>query len=191
VPVRVASAPLRTAAVVAPDAIELVEAGSGSGDMREPFEASRAPPQGVAPPDTRAAPALAAPVARQIAQALTDAGRDAGVPLDLALDPPELGRVRLSFTEANGTLTLAIAVERPETAELMRRHITLLSEEFARAGLDAPSVNISQDGADGRQAPRAPLAAAAPPVADSQRVSAGDPADPSQAVPRGGLDLRL
>lgn len=88
-------------------------------------------------------------IAHQVVTALRDMRADPGVPLDLALDPPELGRVRLSVTEVAGAMTLTITAERPETADLMRRHLALLSEEFARAGVEAPNVNISQDG--GRQ----------------------------------------
>jgi len=96
---------------------------------------------------------LAAPaqsIARQIAHGAVELRPDSNVPTDIALDPPELGRVRMSLAEVNGALTLAITAERPETAELMRRHIAVLAEEFARAGLDAPTVDISQGGGDHR-----------------------------------------
>jgi flagellar hook-length control protein FliK len=137
-------------------------------------------------------PQPAVPIPQQIAQALANPGRDPDVPLDLALDPPELGRVRLSFAELNGTLTLTIAVERPETADLMRRHITLLNEEFARAGLDAPSVSISQGGADDRSQSRtaAPMTEAAAREALPDEQAPSHP-DHSRSGPRGGLDLRL
>lgn len=94
-----------------------------------------------APPN---APTL---VAQQIAAALQDRATDPGQPLELALDPPELGRVRMHMAELAGVLTLTIHAERPETAELMRRHLDLLAQEFSDAGVDAPSVRISQDGA--------------------------------------------
>ncbi len=86
-------------------------------------------------------------MAQQIAAALQDRSTDPGQPLELALDPPELGRVRMHMAELAGVLTLTIHAERPETAELMRRHLDLLAQEFAEAGVDAPSVRISQDGA--------------------------------------------
>ena len=72
--------------------------------------------------------------------------------LEVSLDPPELGRVRLSLIEVAGTMTLSITAERPETAELMRRHLDLLAQEFARAGLDAPNVRIGgENGSAGAQ----------------------------------------
>lgn len=129
----------------------------------------------------------------QILQALVDPGRDRDAPLDLALDPPELGRLRLSFSDINGALTLVIAAERPETADLMRRHLGLLAQEFARAGIDAPMVSISNGGADGRhdQKPAIPM-----PHAPGGGGPQGEhPAPPrAQTAPtpsRGGLDLRV
>jgi len=135
---------------------------------------------------------LATVTAQQISTASRDAALDPGAPLDLALDPPELGRVRLSFGEAGGALLLTITAERPETAELMRRHLGLLAEEFGRAGLDAPQVNISQDG-DGRRSP--------PMVAPREQGHAGADVATVQARaaapsglnirPDSGLDIRI
>ena len=129
----------------------------------------------------------------QIAQALADPGRDRGAPLDLALDPPELGRLRLSFMEINGMLTLVIAAERPETADLMRRNFGLLIQEFARAGVDAPMVSISDGGGGGRHDPR-------PARSGPDALVHGDLADDtvgstrpiaSRPMPLGNLDLRV
>lgn len=86
-------------------------------------------------------------MAQQIANALGEPRRDPGGIMELALDPPELGRLRMQMSEVAGMMTLTIQAERPETAELMRRHLDLLAQEFAAAGLNAPNVNISQDGA--------------------------------------------
>jgi len=151
-----------------------------------------APLQTAPPVPGHATQSLATVTAQQITTALRDAALDPGTPLDLALDPPELGRVRLSFGEAGGALLLTITAERPETAELMRRHLGLLAEEFGRAGLDAPQVNISQDG-DGRRSP--------PTVASPEQGHAGaDEALPQAPVaahsglntrPDSGLDIRI
>lgn len=134
--------------------------------------------------------ATAQVIAQQIATAMGSATREAGSPVELALDPPELGRIRMQVTEIAGVMTLTIQAERPETADLMRRHLDLLAQEFAQAGLDAPSVMISQEGADqgGRNADDQP------PLGDQQR-SAAPHADTPQPLPQrtasGGLDLRL
>jgi flagellar hook-length control protein FliK len=134
-------------------------------------------------------PAMAHAAAQQIAVALADPARDPNAPLELALDPPELGRVRLQITELAGIMTLTIHAERPETAELMRRHIELLSQEFAQAGLDAPSVRISQDGAGGEGARPGEREAAS--TAPSSPPEAEPLSQPRSRASNGGLDLRL
>ncbi|WP_170119076.1 flagellar hook-length control protein FliK [Roseicyclus mahoneyensis] len=131
-----------------------------------------------------------APIARQVARAVVDASRDPGVPLDLTLDPPELGRLRLGFSDVNGVLTVTIAAERSDTADLIRRHVALLAEEFARAGLDAPSVSISHGGAEQRsRGGSVTLAGSGTEAASSPDA----PAPSARARPMGaaGLDLRL
>lgn len=90
---------------------------------------------------------MAQTAANQIVASLPRPVSDLGTgTLEVALDPPELGRVRLSLVEVSGTLTLSITAERPETAELMRRHLDLLAQEFTRSGLDAPSVRVGAEG---------------------------------------------
>ena len=107
-------------------------------------------------------------MAQQIANAFGGATHEPGGIIELALDPPELGRLRMQMTEVAGTITLTIHAERPETAELMRRHADLLTREFADAGLAAPNVSISQDGAN----------------QDNEQAHGGDENDhPHQAMP--------
>ncbi|MEX3017509.1 flagellar hook-length control protein FliK [Gymnodinialimonas hymeniacidonis] len=129
-------------------------------------------------------------VAQQIAAALQDHSQERGQPIELALDPPELGRVRMQLVELAGIMTLTIHAERPETAELMRRHMDLLTQEFAGAGIEAPSVHISQDGS-GAQSDE-------PDHADQGENSPTETDAPSPETPEtrtrnaaGTLDLRL
>ncbi|MCT4682321.1 MAG: flagellar hook-length control protein FliK [Roseicyclus sp.] len=139
--------------------------------------------------------AVAQGMARQLSQALAERQGAEGV-LEIALDPLELGRVRLSFAEAGGALTLAITADRPETAELMRRHLQLLTQEFQRAGLDAPSVDISDRHGGTRQEGRQDAPGA--PTRDQPGGTAADPGPAPGPVPArrqpqdgSGLDLRL
>lgn len=176
--------------------------GAGSTPMSAPSDAidmSIAPdvaaPSVQAPLGTAAdrpmVTANAQSIARQIVHGAADQRRDSHGPTDIALDPPELGRVRMSFAEVNGALSLTITAERPETAEMMRRHVALLTEEFARAGLDAPMVDISHGGGDGRRDARATPGAAMMFEAMPE-VSPADPGQPARlASIGGGLDLRL
>lgn len=134
--------------------------------------------------------ATAQVVAQQLVAALSSGNIDTDSPLELALDPPELGRVRMMMSEVAGVLTLTIHAERPETADLMRRHLDLLAQEFAQAGLDAPSVHISQQGADTAQGDNP---GSATPTASADDATALEEPHGQQAdrAATGGLDLRL
>lgn len=129
-------------------------------------------------------------IAQQIASALPNPSAEGDSPLELALDPPELGRVRMQMAEVAGVMTLTIQAERPETADLMRRHLDLLAQEFSDAGLESPSVHISQDGAehqggaDGDSPTETPATNANPTPDD------GALPQPNLTA-AGGLDLRL
>jgi flagellar hook-length control protein FliK len=140
-------------------------------------------------PGSSAAPHAAA--ARQIAQAIAETGATGSATVELALDPPELGRVRLSLVDVGGALTLSISAERPETADLMRRNLALLAEEFLREGLDAPDVDISGQGDGQRPAPEVPhmdmQTEPAPPERPTVPMTPAEAAGPALD----GLDLRL
>lgn len=73
----------------------------------------------------------AAAVSQQIAIAVhqTSTGTT-----DITLNPEELGRVRLSMTSVDGTMMLAVATERAETQDLIRRHIETLAQEMRALG---------------------------------------------------------
>jgi flagellar hook-length control protein FliK len=55
-------------------------------------------------------------------------------PLEIALDPPELGQVRMVLQTGEATTTLLIIADRPETADLMRRNASFLHDAFAQEG---------------------------------------------------------
>jgi len=94
-----------------------------------------------------AAPALAR--AQQIAAQITaqtanlTSIADRAAPLEIALDPPELGQLRISVARGEDGIVLNVAVDRPETLELMRRHAGLLSQEFQRHGLENTGFSFS------------------------------------------------
>ncbi len=142
---------------------------------------------GAAPAST---PATAQLVAHQIAAALSDGRSEAGGPVELTLDPPELGRLRMHVTEIAGVMTLTIHADRPETADLMRRHLDLLAQEFAEAGLDAPSVRISQDNSGDQDNRHQGMSK----QTDQTAAIATDELTAQATAPRtgtGALDLRL
>ena len=55
-------------------------------------------------------------------------------PVELTLHPRELGRVRLTLQAVDGSMAVAIAVERPETLDLLRRHIDQLANQLRDIG---------------------------------------------------------
>jgi flagellar hook-length control protein FliK len=62
-------------------------------------------------------------------------------PTEIALSPQELGRVRMSVIAEDGAITVNILTERPETLDLMRRHIDQLGQTFRAMGYD--SINFA------------------------------------------------
>jgi flagellar hook-length control protein FliK len=68
---------------------------------------------------------------------------------EIALNPEELGRVRLTLTAINGALTLVVLTDRPEIQELLRRHIDVLAQEFKALRYESVSFYFNADGQSG------------------------------------------
>jgi flagellar hook-length control protein FliK len=83
-------------------------------------------------------------IARQMAEVLQK-GTDG--PVDVALNPEELGKVRMRISLQDGGIMINIFAERGETLDLMRRNADLLSQEFKDLGFG--SVNFGFDTSDG------------------------------------------
>ena len=121
-------------------------------------------------------------VAHQIATAMTQQG---GRATEIALNPEELGRVRLSMTAQDTTITLNVLAERPETTDLLRRNIEALEQEFRAMGYD--NINFSF-GADGD---RQTDADDGPDVVMQDADIIDDTTTPTALQPSSGLDLRM
>ena len=65
-------------------------------------------------------------------------------PVDLSLNPEELGKVKLSITTTNGSVVLQVLAERTETLDLMRRHADVLAEELNDLGFDSIDLSFGQ-----------------------------------------------
>lgn len=85
---------------------------------------------------------LGARVSEQMAQSARNLP---GGPVEITLNPEELGRVRMHLTAVDGALTLVVAAEKPETLELMRRNIDQLAQEYRDMGYDALDFSFGQD----------------------------------------------
>ena len=71
--------------------------------------------------------------------------------VDVALNPEELGRVKMRVTTSEAGITVVIQTERPETGDLMRRHINELADEFRKMGFEDISFEFSGGQTSGGQ----------------------------------------
>jgi len=132
-------------------------------------------------------------MARAIGQQLVEAmPRASDRAIEVALNPEELGRVRMSISPQDGGIMISIAAERPETLDLMRRHIDQLAQEYQRLGYDSVAFNFEQEGADtsdGRGNTQTPTGDILDGAGDTDDVAQTRQqlADPS----RDGLDIRI
>ena len=118
-------------------------------------------------------PDLPRNVAVQLAQAMRQGGAER--PMDLVLNPAELGRVRISMQAGDGTMAVQVLADRPETLDLMRRHIDVLAQEFHDIGFGTAEFSFGQNTPDGD----------GPNDSDSGR---GDPALSARADDTGGRE---
>lgn len=130
------------------------------------------------------------PVTSQLAQRLATATAlpTGDAPLEMTLDPPELGTIRLSVTRGTEGMVLHLQADLSETLDLLRRHGGALAEELQRHGLEHGSFSFS-GGRDGHR-PRPTLA---PLAAIAEAPDSPPPIQPEAAplAGRGALDLRL
>lgn len=139
-------------------------------------------------------PELARAVGDQLSVALSRRGRDV---VELQLDPPELGRVRLTLGRGEHGLTAAVMADRPEVADLLRRHADVLTQALTDAGqpkaelrfgsgsgFGAETGGFGQNaGAEGEGSPDR--------QDDAARQPAGAASPLGATGPRDGLDLRV
>ncbi len=84
-------------------------------------------------------PDMARAIAGQLSAAISV--RSGSDTIEVALNPQELGRVSIALSGRDDGIVLSISAERPETLDLMRRHVLELSSEFRELGYK----NISLD----------------------------------------------
>ncbi len=95
-------------------------------------------------------PAVSGHPIRQAAQGIEILMRHPDKPVEIALNPEELGRVRMALTRTETGMTVAILADRPETLDLMRRHIDQLAAEFERLGYTDIGFSFGADTQQGR-----------------------------------------
>jgi hypothetical protein len=109
----------------------------------------------------------------------------------LLLSPEELGRVAMTLSTHDDGISVALVVDRPETLDLMRRHIDLLTRDLRELGFARVDISFGNSGESSRDAPpsdRAPefgeksVAGARAPIAAPEIL---------RLATATGLDLRL
>jgi hypothetical protein len=137
-----------------------------------------------------------AELGRTVASQLVETVRHGpGGSTDVALNPEELGRVRLSLQTQDGVLHVTVVAERPETHDLIRRNIGLLQADFRALGYTDVAFDF---GAGGEQSNRPDRPAERPrdgPLVETQGDTAAAAAAPAADTRAGAastrLDLRL
>ena len=85
-------------------------------------------------------PLLAQHVAQQLAVTMRHTADRA---TEIALDPVELGKVRMTIKTHDQAIVLSVVADRPETADLMRRHVDVLQQEFRALGYTSLTMEFS------------------------------------------------
>lgn len=153
---------------------------------------SRAAPTHAAMQPLANPPDLARGAAVQIAQIVHHAGNGT---VELTLSPEDLGRVRISMSSEQGTLAVTLQADRPETLDMIRRHIDMFAEELRRLGHGSVGFSFQQGSAGfGGQQPNPETGRYA---GDDPPGATDGPALPPRSLaakphaPVAGIDIRL
>ena len=131
------------------------------------------------------APAIAKAVSQQVAVAVT---QQSDGQTEIRLNPEELGRVRLALNSSETGITLTIATERPETADLIRRNLDGLAQEFRALGYTDIAFDFAQsDDQPAQDDPKSGDQMVPPSITSAEENSA----PVAQSHHATGLDLRL
>lgn len=126
-------------------------------------------------------------VATQMAEAFAAKGEQK---VEISLNPQELGRVSMRVVTSETGITMVIQAERPETGDLMRRHIHELAEEFREMGYEDISFEFSGGQADGGQSQDQSGSSSA--NADALHGAAiAEPATQNLQLGAAGVDMRV
>ncbi len=131
----------------------------------------------------------------RVAQQLVEAARALpDRPVEIALNPEELGRVKMTLAVSDGSVTVSLMAERAETADLLRRNIAMLGDEFRDLGFDDISFSFAggQAGED-HQSSDGRRDAAAPTLSETSAAddTGAETVAPMRLTLGDGIDIRL
>jgi hypothetical protein len=109
--------------------------------------------------------------------------------VELRLDPPELGAVRFGIDSQATGLVVTIIAERPDTADLMRRHAEQFLADLRHAGFQGASLQFGSSGNPNGQG--TDRSTTPPPTANPITSPAFPPTAQPRPAAAGGLNLRL
>ena len=136
-----------------------------------------------------APPQNASQTTTQIVAAISRASVDGQKTTEVALNPAELGRVRLHLATTDGVLIVMVSAERTETMELLRRNIETLTNDLKETGYDGAQIVFSQDGGGARdREARAPVTA---PTLETPAANTPDMPPPMLVMLGDRLDIRV
>ena len=137
-----------------------------------------------------AMPAPAAPPSsaldRVIAGFATEIASNAPGEVELTLTPKELGTLRFRMAIHEATLFVHVTADRPETTDLVRRHMALLTSELTGEGFADVDFSFGEDRRPSHSTPEDLTAGLAPTVTDTADKPERAPSAPTRA-----LDLRI
>ncbi|NIY98644.1 flagellar hook-length control protein FliK [Salipiger sp. HF18] len=169
---------------------EPLEAGLGmlSGEVRASGSASQAP-AGTAFHRTE----TAASVLRQVIEGVTTAPGTGDDVIELQLRPEELGHLRFRMVQGEHGLLLSISADRPETLDLLRRHVDQLARSLSDLGYGDASFSFGEGGQSngrGGEAGRGMATDHAAPIDRYQDIET--PKMTARGItPSDGLDIRI
>lgn len=149
---------------------------------------------GTRPHSEMVAPQSSAPVPQHTPQAARMVASQMAVAVmhngpgttEIMLSPEELGRVRMVVTAQDMAISVVIHADRPETSDLLRRHIETLAQEFKGMGFETANFTFAGGGQEQK-------AATDVPAADENAAVSPETGEvvASPAYRTSGLDLRL
>lgn len=93
----------------------------------------------------QAGPLVARNISSQIVAQLTPI--EPGV-TEITLSPEELGKLQLSISTRDGVVAIVMMAERPETNDLLRRHLDAIAQDFRAAGIDQLDLSMGDPSRD-------------------------------------------
>ncbi|MBS1301872.1 flagellar hook-length control protein FliK [Loktanella sp. SALINAS62] len=131
-------------------------------------------------------------IARQIAVTVRQTSDQT---MELILSPAELGRVRMTLTPQDQGLAVVLMIDRPETAELMRRHADMLEHELRSLGYAAVTLSFGGGASAGDDTAGSRHSVPDDEMRASEMTLQQTDQEPGPQLDRtalhGGLDLRL